>query len=116
MKLLRQMMIILLICSAGEVIHKLFNLYIPGNVIGMVILFICLCTGIIKLEMISEISKFLIEHLAFFFIPAGIGLIAYFDLFREDLAAILCITFIVSIAVMVISGWTVQALRKGFKK
>jgi len=66
--------------------------------------------------MISEISKFLIDHLAFFFIPAGIGLIAYFDLFRENLAAILCITFIVSIAVMVISGWTVQALRKGFKK
>ncbi|HHW48337.1 MAG TPA: CidA/LrgA family protein [Clostridiaceae bacterium] len=116
MKLLRQMLIILLICCVGEIIHKLFNLYIPGNVIGMVILFICLCTGIIKLEMISEISKFLIDHLAFFFIPAGVGLVAYFDLFRENWAAILSISFIVTIVVMIISGHTVQVLRKGSKK
>ena len=116
MKLLRQMLIILLICIAGEIIHELFNLPIPGNVIGMVLLFVCLCTGIIKLEMIAEISKFLIDHLAFFFIPAGVGLIAYFDLLKENFIAIFGISLIVTIVVMAITGQTVQILRKRCKK
>jgi len=110
------MLIILLICIAGEIIHELFNLPIPGNVIGMVLLFVCLCTGIIKLEMIAEISKFLIDHLAFFFIPAGVGLIAYFDLLKENFIAIFGISLIVTIVVMAITGQTVQILRKRCKK
>ena len=116
MKLLRQMLIILLICIAGELIHEFLNLPIPGNVIGMVILFVCLCMGIIKIEMIAEISKFLIDHLAFFFIPAGVGLIAYFDLLKENFIAIFGISLIVTIVVMVITGQTVQILRKRCKK
>jgi len=116
LKLLRQMLIILLICIAGELIHEFLNLPIPGNVIGMVILFVCLCMGIIKIEMIAEISKFLIDHLAFFFIPAGVGLIAYFDLLKENFIAIFGISLIVTIVVMVITGQTVQILRKRCKK
>lgn len=116
MKLLRQLCIILCICFAGEAIHKLLNLPVPGNVIGMVILFICLCTGIIKLEMIDDISRFLLDHLAFFFLPAGVGLIACLSILKSNWFAILFITFTVTIMVMVVTGYTVQFIKRRVKK
>lgn len=116
MKLLRQLCIILVIYYAGEFIHKLLNIPIPGSVIGMIILFLCLYTKIIKLEMIEDISKFLLDHLSFFFLPAGVGLIASMDVFRANWLAILGICFIVTIIVMVVTGHTVQFLKRRQKK
>lgn len=67
MKLLRQFLIILIICFIGEVLNKVVHVPLPGSIIGMILLFICLITGVIKLEKVDEISRFLIDHLAFFF-------------------------------------------------
>ena len=72
--LLKQFSIILSIYFLGELIQKTSGLPIPGNVIGMLILFVGLYTGIIKLKMIDKISDFLLENLAFFFLPAGSAL------------------------------------------
>ena len=116
MKLLRQLLLILTICFSGEVINRLFSLPIPGNIIGMVILFLCLYTGIIKLEMIADIAKFLLDHLAFFFVPAGVGLLAYLDVIKSSWLAILIISLITTIIVMIITGHTVQLLKGGEKE
>lgn len=116
LKILRQLCIILAICFAGEMVHRFLNIPVPGNVIGMIILFICLCTGIIKLDMIGDISSFLIDHLAFFFLPAGVGLIACIKILGGSWIAILVITLAVTVIVMVITGHTVQLLMRSRKK
>lgn len=112
MKLLRQLLLLLSICFAGEWLHRFFHIPVPGSVLGMVILFTGLCTGVIKLEMLSEISRFLIDHLAFFFVPAGVGLLACMDLLRANWAAILGISFITTVVVMAVTGHTVQILKR----
>lgn len=112
MKLLRQSCLILAICFIGEVLNKIFNLPIPGNVLGMIILLILLSTGVVKLEKIEEISNFLLEHLAFFFIPAGVGLISCFGLIKGNLIGIIFITLISTIIIMAVTGLTVQLLKK----
>jgi len=111
MKLLRQFLIILIICFIGEVLSKVVHVPLPGSIIGMILLFICLFTGLIKLEMIEEISKFLIDHLAFFFIPSGVGLLAYVGILKENLLPILAICFITTFLVMIATGWTVQIIK-----
>lgn len=111
MKLLRQFLIILIICFLGEVLSKVMHIPLPGSIIGMILLFICLLTGIIKIEMIQEISKFLLDHLAFFFIPAGVGLLAYVGILKENLIPIIIICFITTILVMIVTGWTVQIIK-----
>ncbi|MDT8717453.1 CidA/LrgA family protein [Clostridium sp. 19966] len=115
MKLLRQFALILIICFAGQGIQDFFKAPIPGSVIGMVILFIFLCLGIIKLEMIEEITTFLLDHLAFFFVPAGVGLIAVMGLIKANGADILGISVITTILVMVVTGHTVQLMKRGKK-
>ena len=116
MKLLRQVCIIIGICFLGELLQKLFKIPIPGNVLGMIILFICLCLGIIKLELIKEISKFLLDHLAFFFIPSGVGLMACMNLLNGKWIAFSGICFITTVIIMVITGHTVQLLKRGQSK
>lgn len=115
MKLLRQLCIIVIICFAGEILHTLLNLPIPGNVIGMMLLLIGLCTGLIKLEMIDEISTFLLDHLAFFFLPAGVGLIACFGAIKYNWPKLLLICLFSTVVVMSTTGLIVQTLMKSKK-
>ncbi|KAJ53529.1 holin-like protein [Clostridium tetanomorphum] len=108
MRLLRQLGIILLICLLGEAIHNFFKLPIPGNVIGMIILFLCLSSGIIKLNKINYISKFLLDHLAFFFVPAGVGILSCIPILKGKWLAFLAVCLITTIIIIVITGWTIQ--------
>lgn len=116
MKLLRQTCIILGICFLGQILEKLLKIPVPGTVLGMIILFLCLCLGIIKLEMIKEISDFLLDHLAFFFIPAGVGLLASMDILKGKWIAFLAVCLITTVIIMVVTGHTVQLLKRGGRK
>lgn len=63
-----------LIYQVGSVIVQFLHIPIPGNVLGMLILFMSLVTGVIKLEWIEEAASFLLKHLVFFFIPITVGM------------------------------------------
>ncbi len=116
MKLLRQFLIVLIICFMGEVLNKVVHVPLPGSIIGMILLFICLITGVIKLDKIDEISKFLIDHLAFFFIPAGVGLIGYVGILKKSILPILVICFVTTFVVMIVTGWTIQLIKRRKEK
>ncbi|HEX2927522.1 MAG TPA: CidA/LrgA family protein [Ruminiclostridium sp.] len=111
MKLLRQFLIVLIICFIGEVLNKVVHIPLPGSIIGMILLFICLITGGIKLEKLDEISRFLMDHLAFFFIPAGVGLLAYVGILRKSLLPLLVICFFTTFIIMIVTGWTIQIIK-----
>ncbi|WP_234118315.1 CidA/LrgA family protein [Clostridium hydrogenum] len=115
MKYIRQLAIILLFCFLGQVISTLFKLPIPGNVLGMLLMVIALCLGIIKLEAVEEVSNSLLEYLPFFFVPAGVGLITSFKLIKDTWILLIIVVVITTIITMAITGLTVQAI-KGRKK
>lgn len=108
MKIFREFIIILVLYFIGELISKIFNIPIPGNIIAMILLFVSLCTGIIKVEKVDDISTFFLDHLAFFFIPAGVGLINSFDSIKSSAIQIIIICIITTIIVMAVTGIIVQ--------
>lgn len=112
MKLLRQLCIIVAICFVGSLLSTVLKLPIPGNVLGLIILLICLCTGIVKLDKIDLISKFLLDHLAFFFLPAGVGLIASYGIIKNSWPILLVICFLSTIIIMTVTSLVVRALQK----
>lgn len=85
---------------------------IPGSVIGMIILLIALLTGVVKLSHIEEISNFLLDHLAFFFIPAGVGLLSVLGVIKDSWYLILLLSFFTTIIVMAVTGLIVQFLKR----
>jgi putative effector of murein hydrolase LrgA (UPF0299 family) len=54
MKYLKQFLIILVISLIGELLNKLLPLPVPASIYGMVILFIGLLSGVIKLSSVKE--------------------------------------------------------------
>ena len=76
MKFLKQFLIILAISLIGEILKSVLPFPIPASIYGMVLMFILLLTGVIKLEQVRDAGKFLIEIMPVMFIPAGVGLMS----------------------------------------
>lgn len=108
MKFFRESILLLSIYFAGEIISKLLNLPIPGNIIGMILLFILLTSNIIKVEKVENLANFFLDHLAFFFIPASVGLMTSFVSLKGSIFKIILLCILTTIIVIGITGITVQ--------
>ena len=117
MKFLRQFMIILLLSFLGEVLKMFIPLPIPASVYGLVIMLLCLVTGILKTSQVKEAAFFLIEIMPVMFIPAAAGLIDSWKVLQPLLLPILVITVVITIFVMVVTGKIAQmiAQKRGIK-
>ena len=117
MKFLRQFMIILLLSFLGEVLKMFIPLPIPASVYGLVLMLLCLVTGILKTSQVKEAAFFLIEIMPVMFIPAAAGLIDSWKVFQPLLLPILVITVVITIFVMVVTGKIAQmiAQKRGIK-
>lgn len=108
MKYIRQFLIILSISFIGEVLRMLLPLPIPASIYGMVILFLLLISGKLKLESVKEAGKLLIEAMPVMFIPAGVGLISTWNILSPLIVQVLIITVLTLILVMACSGLITQ--------
>ncbi len=110
MKYLKQFLIILTISLIGEILKSLIPLPIPASIYGMVILFICLLTGVIKLEDVRDVGTFLIQIMPVMFIPAGVELMASWNVLSPVLVPASVITVVALITVMVVTGRVSQKI------
>ena len=112
MKYLQQLMIILGAYILGVILQISLNLPIPGTVLGLILLFLGLYSGIIKVEMIEDMCELLISHMSFLFIPAGVGLITSFNLLSGNIIKFSLIILFSTVIVWVVTGYVVKFLRK----
>ena len=116
MKYLIQFLIILAISFAGEVLHIVLPLPVPASIYGMVLLFVLLLTGALKVNQVKDVGKFLIEIMPVMFIPAGVGLISSWGVLRPILVPVSVITVVSLLTVMIASGtitqWVIRKKRK----
>ncbi len=117
MKFLKQLLIILAISFVGEALKYFLPLPIPASIYGMVLLFILLLTGVVKLDDVQDVGKFLIEIMPVMFIPAGVGLMASWGVLKPMLVPVVVIIVVSLVLVMGISGWITQrVIRHNQKK
>ena len=108
MRIPLQLAVIFAICVAGEFLHRIVGIPLPGNIIGMVLLLALLCLTVIKPEQISGVSSFFLNHLALFFLPPSIAIMAVGDevLSKWHLLLVLCNVF--TLATLAVSGRCTQ--------
>lgn len=117
MKYLKQLLIILAISFVGEALKYFLPLPIPASIYGMVLLFILLLTGVVKLDDVQDVGKFLIEIMPVMFIPAGVGLMASWGVLKPMLVPVVVIIVVSLVFVMGISGRITQrVIRHNQKK
>ena len=83
---------------------------VPASIYGMVIMFVCLMTGVIKLEQVKETGVFLIEIMPVMFIPAGVGLMTSWGILKPVLLPVCIVTVVAIITVMVATGRISQSI------
>lgn len=108
MKYMKQFCLIMFISFLGEVLHHYLPLPIPSSIYGLVILFVGLMTGVVKLSHVEETGRFLIEIMPLMFIPAAVGLLESWGILAPIWIPIIGITLITTVIVMIVSGKITQ--------
>lgn len=108
--MVRGLAILLLMQFLGELISRALRIPIPGNVIGMGLLLAALWLGWIKVQWIQEAAELLLAHLALFFVPAGVGVMVYFDLIAAEWLPIVTAMVLSTFIVMAVTGRTAMLL------
>lgn len=104
--------IILFFLVLGEVVSSLIGHFMPGSVIGMILLFTALCFKLIRPEWIRQASEFLTKNMTVLFIPSAIGIIDQWGLVRSNIVPWLVILLVCWAMVLASSGWTHQAVAR----
>ncbi|MGB9813885.1 MAG: CidA/LrgA family protein [Thermovenabulum sp.] len=115
MEIIKGFSIIMIFLFLGEFISKGLNIPIPGNVIGMILLFLALVTRIVKLSDVENVGTGLIKNLSLFFVPVGVGIILYFDAISKNAVPILSSIVLSTFIVLIITGHITQLIM-GIKK
>ena len=103
---------ILLFYFIGELLSKLMHGFIPGSVLGMILLFLSLFFKLIKPDNVKSVATVITKNMAVFFVPAGVGLMVYAELLSKSLFTILA-----AIAVStVLTIATVALMQDNFEK
>lgn len=105
-----QIAIVFGIYLGGESISYFLPIPIPGNIIGMIGLFILLLIKWVKLRHIEDLGKFLINNMAFFFIPAGVSIVESVELIKNDIIPILIICILSTLITFAVTALTAKGI------
>ena len=106
MKYLKQFLIIILVSCIGEILNYYIPLPIPASIYGLVLMLALLIFKIVPLGAVKDAAEFLINIMPVMFIPAGVGLILYWEQLEPMLLPACIIILVSTILVMITTGKT----------
>ncbi|MGE4548679.1 MAG: CidA/LrgA family protein [Intestinibacillus sp.] len=112
MKYLRQLAILFALCVAGDLLSALCGNKLPGNVLGMSLLFLLLAFGVIRLNHVEDAADFFLKNMAFFFLPACLGILNVFPQIRTQLLPILAVIILTTLITSAVTAVTVHLVLK----
>ena len=116
MKFLHEAVILAAVTFAAEIIKYFVPLPVPASIYGLVLLFLLLKCGVLKLEQIENVGNLLLELMPLLLVPASVSFISVLDTIRGMLLPVLMMGFIGTMAVMLATGRVAQWIirhRKG---
>ena len=86
MKIFKQLVLIIAFTLIGNLLSYLLSLIhfpFPGSLIGMLLLFLFLLVGWIKMDSIHDVGQFFIDNMGIFFVPASIAILKQVELISQ---------------------------------
>tara|TARA_B100001093_G_scaffold67684_1_gene57754 strand:+ start:1104 stop:1475 length:372 start_codon:yes stop_codon:yes gene_type:complete len=121
--MLNSIFIILLFQLIGEFIQKVFELSIPGPVIGLIFL---LSVMLIIKKINKQYTCFetklvnyaenLLTYLPLLFIPVGVGVVMHLSLLEENLVPVILVIIIGTLLTLALTGFVFEKLLKDYKQ
>lgn len=110
--MIKGLFFILLFYFLGQMLCLLIHGFIPGSVLGMILLFLSLFFKIINPSTVKQTATVITKNMAVFFVPAAVGLMAYGDLLAHSFMAIIFAIVISTILTII----TVAIIQEHFEK
>ncbi|GAB6012841.1 CidA/LrgA family protein [Viscerimonas tarda] len=101
---------ILLFYFVGESISYLVQGFVPGSILGMIMLFLSLHFKLIKPDNVGGVANAFTKNMAIFFIPAGAGLVSSFGILSKFWTSIIIVCSVSTILVIAIVGLLQQKM------
>jgi holin-like protein len=111
LKLLRgaaQVLFFVVVYEALSLLSTALHLMVPGSILGLVLVFILLQAGILKLSWIELGAGWLLAEMLLFFIPPAAGIIQYKSLLAASGLQIMLVIVLTSVLVMASAGMLTQ--------
>lgn len=96
----------------GEIVIFLTKLPLPPSVIGLLVLFGALQSGVVKLSTVQPLAKTMLDYLVLMVVPACISIMQYLDLIYADFWVIVGATTLSTFLVLLSSAFSYQSLRR----
>ena len=104
---------LILACQlVGEFAVSTIDLPFPGPVVGMVLLLVILVIRGAVPEPLAQVSSTLLSNLSLLFVPAGVGVMAHFDLLGADLWPLSIALIVSTLLTIAITGLTMAWLSR----
>lgn len=110
--LLKSLLIIFACLFLGQVIVGGFDLPLPASIIGLLLLFLALQSGLIKLSSVEKLAKIMLDHLVLLVIPACISIMQYMGVIADDLWILIVATTLSTFLVLIVTAKSYEWLRK----
>lgn len=112
MKILKQLLVILILCLLGQVICLFLPFPFPASVAAMLLLLLLLATRAVKPEDLSQTADYLTGNMAFFFLPPGVGIMEYWGLLRGNVVLLLLICALATVLTIAATTGAVTLVRR----
>ena len=106
MKYLFQFMIVLVFVFLGELCEHFIPLPIAGSIYGLLLLFIALWTGLVKLHWVSDIADWFHSVMALFFVAPAVAVIDIWGEISSIWYYLVILLVVAYFVTMVITGKT----------
>lgn len=104
--------IIFLMYAIGNLISWLIGGFIPGSVIGMVLLFVALTLKWVNPTKVRPTADFLVKNMALFFVPVGAGIMVSSEYLNGNYIAVIASVLISTVLVLLTTGYIQQYMEK----
>jgi holin-like protein len=104
--------LLLAFLGLGNAISLGLGLHVPGNVIGMILLMVCLLTKVIDIKRAEPAADMLLSEIGLFFVPPGVAVMLYFDLIAKQWLPLLAGIVGSLLAVLWATALTAQLLER----
>jgi len=118
--MLRAIFIIFFFQLIGEAVKKLFEINIPGPVIGLTLLLLTLIylrrfkKGKVKdlKDDVTNIGNYILSYLSLLFVPIGVGVVMHLAFLEKNLINVIFVIFLSTVLTIGFTAYVMEKLNK----
>ncbi len=107
-RVLEGFVILMFMQSLGTFLSNHFKLVLPGNLTGLLLMFLALLFRIVRLDQVEEAANLLLDNMMVLFIPLNVGLMTILPRLKQEWVAIGTSLLASTVIVMAVTAKAVE--------